>query len=392
MSNNRYIPQTLLTQLQSIVVPNKVVAVYGPRRVGKTTLLHQYANEHDQNTLFVNGEDRYVREYLESESISKLKDFVGSRRTLIVDEAQHVRQIELNLKLLVDHVEGLKIIASGSSSFDLAQVTGEPLTGRRSTLRLLPLAQLELKNVEEAHETTANLEARLIYGSYPEVILMSSNEDRQNYLKDLIASHLLRDILQFEGVRHGGKLGDLLQLIAFQVGQDVSLSELGGQVGMSKNTVERYLDLFEKSFILYSRRGFSRNLRKAISKTRRYYFYDNGVRNAFISNFNPINLRNDIGALWENYVLAERMKHNLYSRRLVNSYFWRTYDRQEIDLIEETDGRLLATEAKWSQKSSPRVPRAWRQAHPESSFQVINPENYLEFVGASRRQPMEDEQ
>lgn len=392
MSNNRYIPQVLLTQLQSIVTPNKVAVIYGPRRVGKTTLLQQFANEHSQNTLFVNGEDRYVREYLESESITKLRDFVGGRRTLIVDEAQHVQNIGLNLKLLVDHVEGLRIIASGSSSFEIAQVTGEPLTGRKSTLLLLPLAQLELKNVEDAHETSANLETRLIYGSYPEVILMNSNEDRQNYLKELIASYLLRDILQFEGVRYGGKLGDLLQLIAFQIGQDVSLSELGSQIGMNKITIERYLYLFEKSFILYSRRGFSRNLRKAIRKSRRYYFYDNGVRNAFINNFNPINLRNDTGALWENYVLVERMKRNLYSKSLVNSYFWRTYDHQEIDLIEEIDGHLHATELKWSPKSLPRAPRAWHQTHPESSFQVINPENYLEFVGASRRQRTEDNQ
>ena len=375
-----YIPQAQLTRLSRLVAPGKVVVVYGPRRVGKTTLVRRYVQQYEPDALVVTGEDITVREYLESQSLAKLKSFVGSRRTLIVDEAQYVRQIGLNLKLLVDHVEGLRVIATGSSSFDLAQQTGEPLTGRKYTLLLLPLAQLEIGSIEAAHETKARLDARLVYGSYPEVVLMESNEARQTYLKELVASYLFKDILQLEGIRHPDKLMRLLQLVAFQVGREVAVTELGGQLGMNKVTVERYLDLLEKTCVVYGRRGFSRNLRKEITKSRRYYFYDNGIRNALISNFSPLSLRDDAGALWENYVLVERLKHNLYTGRLAESYFWRTYDRQEIDLIEAWGGHLHAAEVKWSPRSASGPPRGWRQAYPDSSFRVVHQENYLDFI------------
>jgi predicted AAA+ superfamily ATPase len=375
-----YIPQAQLTQLMHLSVPGKVVVVYGPRRAGKTTLIRHYARQHDEDVLLVTGEDITVREYLESQSIAKLKAFVGHKRTLIVDEAQYVRQIGLNLKLLTDHIEGLRIIATGSSSFDLAHQTGEPLTGRKYTLLLLPLAQMELQQVESAHESRAQLELRLIYGSYPEVILMESNEERELYLRELISSYLFKDILQLEGIRHADKLLRLLQLLAFQIGHEVSVAELGTKLGMSKNTVDRYLDLLEKVFVIYNRCGFSRNLRKEISKSRRYYFYDNGIRNGLINNFNPLSIRDDVGALWENYALVERLKYNLYSGRNTESYFWRTYDQQEIDLVEEFGGRLHAAEMKWSAKSTAAAPRSWRQTYPDSSFQVIHRENYLDFI------------
>ncbi len=381
-----YIPQAQLTSLAHLAAPGKVVVVYGPRRVGKTTLIKRYIQEHDPDALLVTGEDIVVREYLESQSLAKLTSFVGRRRTLIIDEAQHIRQIGLNLKLLVDHVEGLRIIATGSSSFDLASQTGEPLTGRKYTLLLLPLAQLELQETESAHQTRAQLELRLIYGSYPEVVLMDSNEDRQLYIKELIASYLFKDILELEGIRHADKLLRLLQLLAFQVGHEVSTSELGAQLGMSKNTVDRYLDLLEKAYVLYSRRGFSRNLRKEITKSRRYYFYDNGIRNGLINNFNPLAMRDDAGELWESYILVERLKYNLYNGHLADSYFWRTYDRQEIDLVEEWGGQLLATEMKWSARSH-RVPGAWRKAYTGSSFQVVHSENYLGFISDSPAAP-----
>ena len=378
-----YIPQAQLARLIQLVSPGKVVVVHGPRRVGKTTLIKRYIQERDRDALLVTGEDIAVREYLESQSLVKLKSFVGRRRTLIVDEAQHVRQIGLNLKLLADHAEGLRIIATGSSSFDLARQTSEPLTGRRYTLLLLPLAQLELQERETAHETRAMLELRLIYGSYPEVVLMESNEDRQFYLKELIDSYLFKDILQLEGIRRADKLLRLLQLLAFQIGQVISTTELGTQLGLSKNTVDRYLDLLEKAYILYSRSGFSRNLRKEITKSRRYYFYDNGIRNGLINNFNVLSIRDDAGILWENYVLSERLKFNQYTGHLADSYFWRTYDHQEIDLIEEWGGQLLATEVKWGGRPKGRLdraPRAWREAYPESSYQVVHREDYLDFI------------
>lgn len=384
--DEHYIPQAQLARLKRLVAPGKVVVVYGPRRVGKTTLIRRYVQEYEEDALVVTGEDITVREYLESQSVAKLKAFIGGRRTLIVDEAQCVRHIGLNLKLLVDHVEGLRVVATGSSSFGLAQQTGEPLTGRQYTLLLLPLAQLELQEVEGAHETKAHLEMRLIYGSYPEVILMKSNEDRVLYIRELIASYLFKDILQLEGIRHTDKLLRMLQLIAFQIGRDVSVTELGTQLGMNKNTVDRYLDLLEKVYILYSRRGFSRNLRKEITKSRRYYFYDNGIRNGLISNFNALSLRDDAGALWENYILTERLKYKLYTGHAVESYFWRTYDRQEIDLVEEWGGRLRAAEIKWSPRDVARAPRGWRQAYPNGSFQVVHQGNYLDFIAESGRQ------
>ncbi len=297
------------------------------------------------------GEDITVREYLESQSLAKLRSFVGRRRTLVVDEAQYVRQIGLNVKLLVDHVEGLRVIATGSSSFDLAQQTGEPLTGRKYTLLLLPLAQLEIGGIEAAHETKARLEMRLIYGSYPEVVLMESNEERETYLKELVASYLFKDILQLEDIRHPDKLLRLLQLVAFQVGREVAVSELGAQLGMNKVTVELYSICWRKPTSSTSRRGFSRNLRKEITKSRRYYFYDNGIRNGLISNFNPLSLRDDAGVLWENYVLVERLKRNLYTGHLAESYFWRTYNRQEIDLIEVWSGHLRATDVNGGERS-----------------------------------------
>ena len=386
MMTDLYIPQAQLTRLAHLVTPGKVVVVYGPRRVGKTTLIKRYIREHDPDALLVTGEDIVVREYLESQSLAKLTSFVGRRRTLIIDEAQHIKEIGLNLKLMADHVEDLQIIATGSSSFDLARQTGEPLTGRKYTLLLLPLAQLELQETESAHQTRAHLEQRLIYGSYPEVVLMNSNEDRQLYIKELIDSYLFRDILQLEGIRNADRLTRLLQLVAFQIGHEVSTSELGTQLGMSANTVDRYLDLLEKSYILYSRRGFSRNLRKEITKSRRYYFYDNGIRNGLINNFNPLAMRDDAGELWESYILVERLKHNLYNGHLAESYFWRTYDRQEIDLVEEWGGQLLATEMKWTARLH-RAPGAWRRAYPESLFQVVHPENYLGFISESPAAP-----
>ena len=380
-----YIPQAQLTRLKRLARPGKVVVVYGPRRVGKTTLIQQYVQQHDRDVLLVTGEDITVRDYLESQSLVKLRSFIGQRRTLIIDEAQYVRQIGLNLKLLADHVAGLRIIATGSSSFDLAQQTGEPLTGRKYTLLLLPLAQLELQEVETAHQTKAQLEQRLIYGSYPEVVLMESHEDRQLYIKELIASYLFKDILQLEGIRHADKLLRLLQLLAFQIGREVSVAELGTQLGMNKNTVERYLDLLEKAYILYSRRRLQpQSPQGNYQRAGRYYFYDNGVRNGLINNFNALSLRDDVGALWENYVLVERLKYNLYTGRLAESHFWRTYDQQEIDLIEEWGGRLRAAEMKWSPQPSARVPRGWRQAYSDSSFEVVHSGNYLDFIADAK--------
>jgi len=374
-----YIPQKQLANLKEAVRPGKVVVIYGARRVGKTTLLKKFMESVSDEALFVNGDDIVVREYLESQSIEKLRDFVGNHSLLLVDEAQYVRQIGLNLKIIVDHIPEIRVIATGSSSFDFAKDIGEPLTGRKTVLRLLPLAQMEISQIEKPHETRANLESRLIYGSYPEVVLLRSNRDRKDYLRELLSSYLFKDILQLEGIRYADKLRRLLQLLAFQIGKEVSHAELGRQLGMSKNTIERYLDLLEKVFVIYRRSGFSRNLHKEITKSHRYYFCDNGIRNALINNFNPLPLRDDIGSLWENYIMAERMKKQEYSRHHVNAYFWRTYDQKEIDLVEEHKGRLSGFEVKWKVRRE-KAPKDWTTAYPGASFEVIHSENYLEFI------------
>lgn len=379
MKTEKYIPQAQLNRLVDLIAPGKVVIIYGPRRVGKTTLLRHYLGKCKEKALMVTGEDITVREYLESQSLPKLRSFVGDHRLLIVDEAQAIREVGLNLKLLVDHVPDLKIIATGSSSFELSRQTGEPLTGRSYTLMMLPLAQLEISAIESPHETRAHLESRLIYGSYPEVVLTDSNAGRESYLKELVGSYLFKDILQCEGIRHSEKLVRLLQLLAFQIGREVSISELGSQLGMSKNTVDRYLDLLEKVFVIHGRSGFSRNLRKEITKSRRYYFIDNGIRNVLINNFNPISMRDDVGALWENYLVMERMKSAQYQGRLVQSYFWRTYDQKEIDLVEEAGGSLSAFEMKWA-SSRVAPPKDWGMAYPGASFKVIHQDSYLEFI------------
>ena len=375
-----YIPQKQLENLRSLIRPGKVIVIYGARRVGKTTLLQKFVENLDKEAvLFVNGDDITARQFLESQSIENLKDFVGRHQYLIVDEAQYVRNIGLNLKLIVDHIPGIKVVATGSSSFDLAQNVGEPLTGRRFVLKLFPLAQMEISNLEKTHVTAANLETRLIYGSYPEVVTLRDNKLREEYLRELIASYLFKDILALEGIRYSDKLVRLLQLLAFQIGNEVSLSEIGRQLAMSKNTVERYLDLLEKVFVIFRLTGFSRKLRKEITKNNRYFFYDVGIRNAVVGMFNPLNLRDDTGKIWENYIISEFLKHREYLLLSPRFYFWRTYDRKEIDLIEEHAGKLSGYEIKWK-KSRVSAPKDWNKYYPHAGFEVINQENYLNYI------------
>jgi len=381
-----YIPQYHLQNIEKFLIPGKVLLLYGARRVGKTTLVQKFieaywpkpTNEKDK-VLFVNGDDIFVRQYLESQSIQQLREFVGKHSLLVIDEAQYITQIGLNLKLIVDHIPDIQVIATGSSSFDLARDIGEPLTGRKYVLKLFPIAQFELSQIEKPHETRANLEARLIFGAYPEIITLMDNQMREEYLREMINAYLFKDILELEGIRRADKLLRLLQLMAFQIGKEISLNELGTQLGMSKNTVERYLDLLEKVFIIFRRPGFSRNLRKEISQNHRFYFYDNGIRNALIRNLNPLALRNDIGELWENYIIVERLKKQEYLRETSNSYFWRTYDKQEIDLVEERQGKLAGYEIKFHPVKI-KPPNQWSSQYPAASFEVIQQENYLDFI------------
>lgn len=271
------------------------------------------------------------------------------------------------------------IRSSGSSAFDLARSVGEPLAGRKFTLNLFPLSQIEIGRIEQRHQTDANLENRLVYGSYPEIVLMQDNLGRERYLKEIISSYLYKDILELDGVRHSAKISRLLQLIAFQIGKEVSYPELATSLGLSRNTVERYLDLLEKAFVIRKLTGFSRNLRTEITRNCRYCFLDNGIRNTLINNFNPLELRDDVGMLWENYLVVERMKKQEYIGPSANNFFWRTYSRNELDLVEEREGRLFGYGMKWG-KARPRPPGEWRTAYPDTSWEVITRDNYLSFI------------
>ncbi len=380
-----FIPRIHLQNLKKLLLPNKVIVLAGARRVGKTTLIKKLIEElNSENALplkilLINGDDIFERSFLESQSIQKLKDFIGQNKILIIEEAQYISQIGLNLKLIVDHIPDIKIIITGSSSLNIAGEIGEPLTGRKFDLRLFPIAQMELNLIENTAQTAANLENRLIFGCYPEIVITADIELKKRLLKEIVNSYLLKDILQINGIKYSNKLISLLQRLALQIGQTISFNELGAQLGFNRKTIERYLDLLEKTYIIFRLQGFSRNLRKEISKNPKYYFWDTGIRNALLANFNPLHLRNDVGALWENYIISELLKKDEYRNRMASFYFWRTYDRQEIDLIEIFQGEIFAYEIKWAPKKL-KPPAAWQKNYPQSHFKTITPENYLELI------------
>ena len=372
-----YIPQIALKQLKSLACPGKVVVIYGPRRIGKTTLLKKYLEEEDDYIL-ATGEDLFFQREFPSQSIEKLKSFIGNKTLLVIDEAQFIPNIGLNLKLIVDHIPHVRVIVTGSSTFDLIKQIGEPLTGRRHVIQMFPTSQMELNLLENQAQTKANLESRLLFGSYPEVITSNSLDTKKQYLHELVSSYLLKDILAFEGILKSKKLVDLLILLAFQIGKEVSHQELATQLSISKTTVEKYLDLLEKVFVIFNIRGFSRNLRKEVSKTSRYYFYDNGIRNALINNFNSIAQRNDVGALFENYLVIERIKKQHYQSLWSHNFFWRTYDQKELDWVEEREGKLFGYEFKWN--SIVKAPSLWLDTYKEASFACINNTDYIPFI------------
>lgn len=378
---NSYIPRAIEESIVNKLQPNKVIVLLGARRVGKTLLLnHLIEHSIHEPFLFFNGEDMAVQALLSQRTAENYKRLLGDKKLLILDEAQKLEDVGQILKFMVDTIEGLKVIATGSSVFDLSNKLGEPLTGRKYTFKIFPLAQMEFSAIENSVQTMAKLEERLIYGCYPELVHLPSNQEKADYLNEMVDAYLLKDILEFDGIRNAAKMLDLLRLIAFQMGKEVSLEELGRQLSLSRNTVEKYLDLLSKVFVVYKLSGFSRNLRSEITKTNRWYFYDNGIRNALIRNYNPLSIRNDAGELWENYVLMERVKFQHYTKIKASNYFWRTYEQQEINWIEESGGKLTAYELKWNPAKIVRAPTAWTSAYPESSFQIIHPDNYLDWI------------
>ncbi|HMR91559.1 MAG TPA: ATP-binding protein [Chitinophagaceae bacterium] len=366
--------------IKSYLGKNKVILIMGTRRVGKTILTETIKKAYQGEVVVLNAEDFDVQELLKNRSVANYKRIIGKAALLIIDEAQVLPETGQVLKLMIDHNPELTILATGSSSFDLANKTGDPLTGRQVLLHLYPLSQAEIGVRENSLETLQNLEDRLIFGSYPELFQLSTFQEKSTYLLQLVQSYLLKDILAYEGIRQSDKIVKLLRLIAFQCGAEVSYTELAGQLGISKNTVERYLDLLSKVFIVYKVGAYSTNLRKEVSKSSKWFFYDNGIRNAIINDFRLLALRKDIGQLWENYLVAERIKRNAYDGRNVQYFFWRNYNQQEVDLVEMENGQLKAWEFKYSPAKRIKVPAAFASAYPGVSFQTISKDNYLDWI------------
>lgn len=368
--------------IEALLQPNKVLVILGPRQVGKTTLLQKFLSETHLKCRSENGEDAHFQEIIGSNDFSLIRKFCEGYEVIAIDEAQRAPSIGQALKIIVDTIPGIRVIATGSSSFELAGQIGEPLTGRKREVTLFPLSQMELRaSFGNDSDFKRTLEERLIYGSYPEVVTAETEDLKRERIQEITHSYLLKDILNLERVKGSKILLDILRLLAFQVKNEVSLSEISEKVGIDVKTVGRYLDLFEKSFVLFNLRGFSRNLRNEITKKSKYYFYDNGVRNALISNFNPISHRDDIGALWENFIFMERLKKRSYTKVFANVYFWRTWEQQEVDIVEERDGKLFGYEIKWNETKKVKTPRLWLETYPEASFEVIHRENFLDFVG-----------
>ena len=372
---NRYYQSRISKHLK----PGKILVVYGPRRSGKTCLINRFLHDYNGKYYSGTGEDLVLKNIFKTSNIRQIKNAFSQYSLVFIDEAQNIPNIGQCLKIMVDHIKGLNIIASGSSSFQLSSKIGEPLTGRHKTILLYPLSLMEISKHYGGIDILESLDDLIVYGTYPEVVISDNFNEKVEYLISLRDSYLFKDILEFANIRNSDKLSDLLKLLAFQIGKEVSLNELGCSLGLAKQTIERYLDLLEKSFVIKKVRGFSRNLRKEVTKSSRYYFYDNGIRNSIINNFNPISMRDDVGMLWENFLFIERMKklhyHNIYS----NVYFWRTYDRKEIDLVEEREGRLFGYEFKWGKKKIKPI-KLWLETYKNASFEVISKENFLWFL------------
>ncbi len=374
------IPRLILPQIiDRLSTSDKAVVIYGPRQVGKTTLCREVIDHLGLKALTVNADELRYLDVLSSRDHRKLLDFVSNHQLLFLDEAQRIPDIGINLKILIDNAPHLKILVTGSSSFELASTISEPLTGRKWVYSLYPIATCELKALFNPFELNSQIEERLILGSYPQLFQFERFDQKCDYIRQVASDYLYKDLLALHEVRHADKIRKLLKLLAFQIGNEVSLTELGTQVEMSKETVARYLDLLEKTFVLYPLTGFSRNLRKEVSKMNKYYFYDVGVRNSLIDNFKPLSERDDHGALWENFLMMERLKLNHYQRKAVTSYFWRTYTGGEVDYVEEGGGALAGFEFKWGGKKR-KHPASWLSHYPQAKYQFIDRENWLNFV------------
>jgi len=373
------IPRIMQKQIESGLFKGKVVIIYGARQVGKTTLARQIIEKYGENGHYFDCELLSVRQNLEIPEADRLRSYLGKYKLVVLDEMQKVPNAGSILKIIVDHCPEIQVIATGSSSFEMANKTGEPMTGRATRFTLYPFSISEMEQEFSRFEIDAKLEKIMRLGAYPEVFLSPDGETAKERMDEIVSNYLYKDILAFEGINKSGIIENLLKLLALQLGNEVSYTELAQNLGVSRLTVQKYINLLEQSFIIFTLGAFSRNLRKEISKSVKIYFYDLGIRNSLIQNFNALALRTDTGALWENLMIIERIKRNSFEKLRPNKYFWRTYDQQEIDFIEEHGGKLWGYEMKWSKKTV-KSPKEWLSAYQNSSFEVITRENYFDFI------------
>jgi predicted AAA+ superfamily ATPase len=371
------IKRLLRDTVQSKLFQKKAVILMGARQVGKTSLLKDVF-ENREDVLWLNGDEQDIQKLFAEVSASRLKAIFGDKKIVVIDEAQRIENIGLRLKLVTDSIPEVQLIATGSSSFDLANKINEPLTGRKWEYKMFPLSFAEMVNHHGLLTEKRLLPHRLIYGYYPDVVIHQGNE--KETLKQLSDSYLYKDILMWEQIQKPDKLLKLLQALAFQVGSQVSYNELGQLCGIDSKTVEKYIVLLEQTFVIFRLGSFSRNLRNELKSSKKIYFYDNGIRNALIANFNQPESREDVGALWENFIISERIKHLHYSGKWVNYWYWRTKEQKEIDFIEEADGKITAYEFKWNPKTKVKQPKQFREAYKSSTFQVIHRENMEDFL------------
>jgi predicted AAA+ superfamily ATPase len=364
--------------IKSRLFSGKAIVLLGARQTGKTTLVRRLVEETGEPFIFLNCDEPVVQTMFEHISTENWKQLIGSNRIVVIDEAQRILNIGIKLKLATDNFKEIQLIVTGSSSLDLANAINEPLTGRIWNYLLYPISWGELKDTFHYIQRVQQLESRLVYGMYPEIITNTGKE--VELLNNLAGSYLYKDLLSYGGIRKPEYLQLLLRALALQLGNEVSYNELSGLTGLDKNTVMSYISMLEQAYIIFRLQPLSRNLRNEISTSRKVYFYDNGIRNALISNFNPLQLRNDAGALWENFMISERLKHNHYNKQYVNSYFWRTRAGQEIDLIEESGGKFDAFEFKWNEKKAGKLSKIFTESYPTGKCEVIHRENFEEFI------------
>lgn len=372
------VKRKLLQRIQEKLFRGKAIILLGPRQTGKTTLFREVTENQKKEVLWLDADEPIVRTSLTNVNIAELRKLIGNHKIVVIDEAQQIKNIGLTLKLITDHLPEIQLLVSGSSALELAEELSEPLTGRKFEYFLYPLSYEELTDRHGWLEEKRLLDHRIIYGSYPEVV--TTADEPLEVLTLLAGSYLYKDIFKYKDLRRPELLESLLQALAFQLGSQVSYHELSQQIGADSETVQRYIELLEKTYVIFRLRSFSRNLRNEIKKSRKIYFYDNGIRNALVSNFNPLNLRNDRGVLFENYLVSERMKFLHYNGIVANRFFWRTHQQQEIDYIEERGGILHAFEFKWNPATKAKMPATFINAYGNSTFKLITSENYESFL------------